>query len=126
MKFESVASEWLASLESKSTPVRPSTIKSYSSILRTHLLPRFRNASLEELAQSNNRALRELVRDLRDRYKPASLQLFCQVFDSILAYPVDDNGTRLFRCERNNAFSTASVIERLQRAQFQTLRRRSF
>lgn len=72
MAFETVANQYLQELESGSNPCRPKTIAAYRSAIKCHLMPRFGSAPLAELATQNNRVLKELVKDLRAKYKPAS------------------------------------------------------
>jgi hypothetical protein len=95
MNFETVANQYLQELETGSNPCRRSTLKSYKSILRTHLTPRYGSKELEELAGQNNRVLRDLVKELRVKYKPASLQLICLLFKQVMDSPRDDNGVLL-------------------------------
>ena len=73
MNFETVANQYLQELETGSNPCRRSTLKSYQSILRTHLTPRYGSAELSELAKQNNCVLRQLVKELRGDYAPASI-----------------------------------------------------
>jgi Phage integrase, N-terminal SAM-like domain len=72
MAFETVANQYLQELESGSNPCRPKTSAAYRSAIKCHLMPRFGSAPLAELATQNNRVLKELVNDLRTKYKPES------------------------------------------------------
>jgi hypothetical protein len=72
---------------------------------------------LADLAGQNNRVLRDLVRELRMKYKPASLQLICLLFKQVLDSPRDDNGVRLFKTEWNNNFiDLPGIVPTEQRA----------
>ena len=104
MNFETVANQYLQELETGSNPCRPSTLSSYRSTIRTHLTPRFGNTDLSVLAAQNNRVLKDLVRHLRVKYKPASIRLIVTLFKSVMDSPRDDNGVRLFKTEWNNDF----------------------
>jgi hypothetical protein len=53
-------------------PVSSQNIAAYRSAIKCHLMPRFGSAPLAELATQNNRVLKELVNDLRTKYKPES------------------------------------------------------
>lgn len=117
MNFETVANQYLQELETGSNPCRPSTLSSYRSAIRTHLTPRFGSMELSELATQNNRVLKELVRDLRAKYKPASVRLIVTLFKSVTDCPRDDNGVRLFKTEWNNDFiDLPAVLPAEQRA----------
>jgi integrase len=66
--------------------------------------------TLAYMAEQNNRLLRDLVRDLRADYKPASIRLFATVLQRVMDYPRDDNGTRLYKCEWNWDFADLPAV----------------
>lgn len=104
VKFETVANNYLQELETGSNPVRPSTLRNYRSVLRVHLTSRYGTMDLADLAQVNNKVVRDLIKDLRAKYKPASIRLIVTLFKMIMDSPRDDNGVRLFKTEWNNDF----------------------
>ncbi|MGI0133401.1 MAG: tyrosine-type recombinase/integrase [Candidatus Micrarchaeaceae archaeon] len=112
MNFTEASEQYLRDLENRQ--VRRSSLKCYESILRVHLRPRWGHVTLEDIASQNNRALKELVHDLRDKYKPASIQAICLVFKQVLDFPCDANGVRLYRCEWNRTFACIPTINPLE------------
>lgn len=90
MNFRDQSEHWLS--EQQTREIRPSSLRSYRSILRTHLWPRFGDQSLDDLAKQNNRMLRILVEELRTKYAPASISLILGVTKQILESECDDNG----------------------------------
>jgi integrase len=110
MNFETAATQYLLELETGSNPCRPSTLGAYRSTLRTHLTPRFGSMGLSELAGQNNRVLRDLVKELRAKYRPASIRLIVTLFKSVMDSPRDNNGVRLFKSEWNNDFIDLPAI----------------
>ena len=116
MNFQTVAAQYLHDLENSSNPRRPSTLQSYRSVIKVHLA-RFNSLELAELAEQNNRLLRDLVKDLRARYKPASIRQTLLVFRSVLESVVDMNGNRVFRPDWNWSYVGAPIVNpREQRA----------
>ncbi len=89
MNFRDQSEQWLSEQESRR--LRPSSLRSYRSILRSHLWPRFGDQSLDELAGQNNRALRTLVEELRTKYAPASIQLIIGITKQVLESERNDN-----------------------------------
>lgn len=114
--FKSQSELWLAEQENRK--LRPSSLRSYRSIIHTHLNPRFSDIPLADLAKINNKALRELVADLeRAKKAAATIRLVAQTFKAVLDSPVDDNGVPVFRCIWNNGFANLPNINPLgQRA----------
>ena len=98
MNFETVANQYLHELETGSNPCRPSTLSAYRSAIRVHLTPRYGTMDLSDIATQNNRLLRELVRDLRTKYRPASITLIITLAKQIIDHPKDFNGVPLYRC----------------------------
>jgi integrase len=105
--FREQAEHWLAEQEGR---IRPSSVATFRSILRTHLLPRFSDRSLDELALQNNRALRDLVNDLRDKLAPASIQLVITVAKQVLESEIDDNGLPIRALRWSTNFINAPTI----------------
>jgi len=110
MKFETVANQYLLELESGSNPARASTLQSYRSTLRVHLTPRYGPMELSEIAQQNNRLLKELVRDLRIKYKPASIRLIVTLAKQVLESPKNENGLPLYPMQWSSDFIDLPVI----------------
>jgi integrase len=110
VNFESVANQYLHELETGSNPCRASTLNSYRSILRTHLAPRYGSADLSELAKQNNCFLRQLVKELRSDYAPASIQLIVLTFRSVLEFPRDSNGVPIYTLRWEPTFYDAPAI----------------
>jgi len=96
MDFDTVAKQYLQDLESGSNPCRPSTLSAYRSAIRVHLTPRFGSTPLAELATQNNRVLKDLVKDLRTKYKPASIRLVVTLAKQVLESPKNENGLPLY------------------------------
>jgi len=92
MKFEQCAQNYLSELETGSNPARPKTLAAYRSTIRVHLLPRFGRMELAEIARQNNRLLRDMVRDLRTEYKPASIRFIVTLAKQVLESAKDANG----------------------------------
>jgi integrase len=65
---------------------------------------------LATMAHQKNRLLRDLVRDLRGDYAPASIRLFATVLQSVIDHPRDDNGVRLFKCDWNLDFADLPAV----------------
>ncbi|HVB58829.1 MAG TPA: hypothetical protein VNE63_20685 [Candidatus Acidoferrales bacterium] len=95
MNFETVANQYLNALETGSNPCRPSTLRAYRSAIRVHLTPRFGSTPLAEFATQNNRILKDLVKDLRAKYKPASIRLVVTLAKQVLESPKSENGLPL-------------------------------
>ena len=112
MTFRTQSEVWLAEQESRN--IKPSSLRSYRSILNVHLYPRFADQPLEQLALINNKALRQLVADLKRNYKPATIRIAAQTFKAVLDSPVDDNGVRMFCCEWNNDFANLPAVNPLE------------
>lgn len=110
MIFSEASQQFMEALRTRSTPCRRSTIKAYESILRTHLNPRFGNIPLDQFVTSNNRLLRELVRDLRDHYAAASMQLAVMITKQIIESPKNENGLPLYDVRWANDFIDAPAI----------------
>lgn len=92
MKCEQCAQNYLSELETGSNPARPKTLAAYRSTIRVHLLPRLGQMDLSEIAQQNNRLLRDMVRDLRIEYKPASIRFVVTLAKQVLESAKDANG----------------------------------
>ena len=104
---------WLS--EQQNRKLRPSSLRSYRSIIHTHLNPRFTDIPLADLAKINNKALRELVADLeRAKKAAATIRLVAQTFKAVLDSPVDDNGVPVFQCTWNNGFANLPTINPLE------------
>ena len=110
MNFEAVANQYLNELESGSNPCRPKTIAAYRSAIKCHLTPRFGNTPLAELATQNNRVLKELVKELRVKYKPASIRLVVTLAKQVLESPKNENGLPLFPMQWSADFIDLPVI----------------
>ena len=116
MNFEAVANQYLRELETGSNPCRPSTLKTYRSLISSHLA-RFNYLEMELIASQNNRLLKELVADMRTTLKPATIRSAVTLFKMIVDSLVDDNGVPKLRCVWNNDFiSLPAVIPSEQRA----------
>jgi len=110
MNFETVANQYLNELESGSNPRRPKTIAAYRSAIKCHLTPRFGTTPLAELATQNNRVLKELVKELRVKYKPASIRLVVTLAKQVLESPKNENGLPLFPMQWSADFIDLPVI----------------
>jgi integrase len=110
MNFETVANQYLNELESGSNPCRPKTIAAYRSAIKCHLTPRFGSTPLAELATQNNRVLKDLVKDLRAKYKPASIRLVVTLAKQVLESPKNENGLPLFPMQWSADFIDLPVI----------------
>jgi integrase len=96
MNFSDVAQAYLRELQTGSNPCRPKTIAAYRSAINCHLTPRFGSTPLAELATQNNRVLKDLVKDLRVKYKPASIRLVVTLAKQVLESPKNENGLPLY------------------------------
>ena len=83
-------------IETGSNRCRPSTVSAYRSAIRVHLTPRFGSVPLAELTAQNNRVLKDLVKDLRANYKPASIRLVVTLAKQILESAKNENGPPLY------------------------------
>ena len=116
MNFETVANQYLHELETGSNLCRPSTLSTYRSAIRVHLTPRFGNTPLVEIATQNNRVLKDLVKDLRAKYKPASIRLVVTLAKQVFESPKNENGLPLFPMQWSAANRCLVVTARLDMA----------
>src|SRR5580704_5673221 len=95
MRFEECAQNYLSELETGSNPVRPTTLKTYRSLIDCHLA-RFNHLEMESIAGQNNRLLRDLVADIRTTHKPATIRSAVTLFKMIVDSAKDSNGLPTF------------------------------
>jgi hypothetical protein len=65
---------------------------------------------LSELAVQNNRVLKELVRDLRAKYKPASIRFVVTLAKQVLDSAKNENGLPLYPMQWSSDFIDLPVI----------------
>lgn len=95
MNFETVANQYLQELQTGSNPCRRSTLKTYRSLISSHLA-RFNRLEMESIAGQNNCLLKDLVADMRTTHKPATIRSTVTLFKMIVESAKDSNGLPAF------------------------------
>jgi len=110
MNFADAAQTYLHALETGSNPCGPKTIAAYRSAIKCHLTPLFGSMPLAELATQNNGVLKDLVKDLRAKYKPASIRLVVTLAKQALESPKNEKGLPLYPMQWSADFIDLPVI----------------
>lgn len=93
----------------KRNPVSENTVRTYSSLLETWILPRLGSKDLKEV---ENGALRALVASVSDSLAPTSISQVQALVKAVVASAVDSNGNQLYPRTWNPDFIDAPVIKR--------------
>jgi integrase len=104
MTFETQSHEWLERLRSRRTPVKPATLKTFTSIVRAHINPRIGNARLDSFDNGAMKAFADGLCIREPKLGPRTIRDVVLVAKMIVASAVDSNGNFLFPVKWNAHF----------------------
>lgn len=110
MTFSEQSECFLAQIASrKRNPVKPGTVKSYRSQLKTWAIPALGEL---DLAQINNKTLKDFAGLLVGaELAPSSIRSSIFLAKSVVASAIDENGNKLYPRDWNDEFIDAPVVE---------------